>query len=109
LLPPRTVGLRQDDEVAHEERARDIACEEFPDCFICTSAEVAPQFREFERFTTALLNAFVGPRLRDYVGRLARSLRGELSNYCGGCNYPIRKRHWSAIRTSFPAASGNAW
>ena len=24
---------------SHEERARDIACEEFPDCFICTSAE----------------------------------------------------------------------
>jgi N-methylhydantoinase A/oxoprolinase/acetone carboxylase beta subunit len=38
---------------------------------------VAPQFREFERFTTALLNAFVGPRLRDYVGRLERSLSSE--------------------------------
>jgi N-methylhydantoinase A len=62
---------------SHEERARDIACEEFPDCFICTSAEVAPQFREFERFTTALLNAFVGPRLRDYVARLASSLSHE--------------------------------
>ena len=59
---------------AHEARARDIVHEEYPDCFTCTSAEVAPQFREFERFTTALLNAFVGPRLRDYVGRLERSL-----------------------------------
>ncbi len=62
---------------AHEERARAIVREEFPDCFTCTSAEVAPQFREFERFTTALLNAFVGPRLRDYVARLARRLGGE--------------------------------
>jgi N-methylhydantoinase A len=62
---------------AHESRARDIVQDEFPGCFTCTSAEVAPQFREFERFTTALLNAFVGPRLRDYVGRLERSLSSE--------------------------------
>ncbi len=31
------------------------------------------------------------------------------SSCCGGCNYPIRKRHWSATRTSSPAASGSAW
>jgi N-methylhydantoinase A len=62
---------------AHEARARDIVREEAPDCFVCTSAEVAPQFREFERFTTALLNAFVGPRLRDYVTRLEASLGQE--------------------------------
>jgi N-methylhydantoinase A/oxoprolinase/acetone carboxylase beta subunit len=61
----------------HELRARDIVREEAPDCFVCTSAEVAPQFREFERFTTALLNAFVGPRLRNYVGRLEASLGEE--------------------------------
>jgi N-methylhydantoinase A len=61
----------------HELRARDIVREEAPDCFVCTSAEVAPQFREFERFTTALLNAFVGPRLRDYLARLEASLGQE--------------------------------
>jgi N-methylhydantoinase A len=62
---------------AHEVRARDIVREEAPECFVCASAEVTPQFREFERFTTALLNAFVGPRLRDYVARLAASLGEE--------------------------------
>jgi N-methylhydantoinase A len=62
---------------SHESRARDIVHDEYPDCFVCTSSEVAPQFREFERFTTALLNAFVGPRLRSYVGRLERSLSDE--------------------------------
>jgi N-methylhydantoinase A/oxoprolinase/acetone carboxylase beta subunit len=59
---------------AHEARARELVHEEAPGCFVCASAEVAPQFREFERFTTALLNAFVGPRLRDYVARLEGSL-----------------------------------
>jgi N-methylhydantoinase A len=62
---------------AHEARARDLVRKEAPGCFVCTSAEVSPQFREFERFTTALLNAFVGPRLRDYVARLAGSLAEE--------------------------------
>jgi N-methylhydantoinase A/oxoprolinase/acetone carboxylase beta subunit len=62
---------------AHEMRARDIVRDEAPDCFVCTSSDVAPQFREFERFTTALLNAFVGPRLRDYVARLEGNLGSE--------------------------------
>jgi N-methylhydantoinase A/oxoprolinase/acetone carboxylase beta subunit len=61
---------------AHEERAAVLVREEWPECFVCTSSGVSPQFREFERFTTALLNAFVGPRLRDYVERLD----GDLAN-----------------------------
>jgi N-methylhydantoinase A len=71
---------------AHEARARNIVRKEAPGCFVCTSAEVSPQFREFERFTTALLNAFVGPRLRDYVARLAGSLaRRGSSPSCTSC------------------------
>jgi N-methylhydantoinase A/oxoprolinase/acetone carboxylase beta subunit len=59
---------------AHEARAAELVRAEWPEGFVCTSSGVAPQFREFERFTTALLNAFVGPRLKDYVGRLDRGL-----------------------------------
>jgi N-methylhydantoinase A/oxoprolinase/acetone carboxylase beta subunit len=62
---------------AHEERAAAILREELPDCFVTTSAEVAPQFREFERFTTAAMNAFVGPKLRRYVARLEDELRSR--------------------------------
>ena len=72
---------------AHEERAAELVREEWPECFVCTSSGVSPQFREFERFTTALLNAFVGPRLRDYVERLdggleAAGLRADLHVMC---------------------------
>ena len=59
----------------HEERAAAIVREEWPECFVCTSSGVSPQFREFERFTTALLNAFVGPRLKAYIERLDGGLR----------------------------------
>ena len=54
---------------AHEERAREIVLEEYPEAFVTTSARVAPQFREFERFTTAAMNAFIGPKVRNYVQR----------------------------------------
>jgi len=55
---------------SHERRARDIVREEFPEAFVTISSDVAPQFREFERFTTTAMNAFVGPAVRDYVARL---------------------------------------
>jgi N-methylhydantoinase A/oxoprolinase/acetone carboxylase beta subunit len=57
----------------HEERARDIVLEEYPDAFVTTSAHVAPQFREFERFTTAAMNAFIGPKVRGYVQKAQTS------------------------------------
>jgi N-methylhydantoinase A/oxoprolinase/acetone carboxylase beta subunit len=60
---------------AHEERARTIIMEEYPQCFVTTSSSVAPQFREFERFTTTAMNAFIGPKVRDYVQRLAGALQ----------------------------------
>ena len=58
----------------HEQRAKEIVDEEFPEAFVTTSADVAPQFREFERFTTAAMNAFVGPKVRAYVEGFARAL-----------------------------------
>lgn len=61
--------------VRHEERAREIIKEEYPEVFVTTSAAVSPQFREFERFTTTAINAFVGPTVQRYVSLLAQRLR----------------------------------
>ena len=58
----------------HEERAREIVLEEYPEAFVTASAAVAPQFREFERFTTAAMNAFIGPKVRNYVRNFAAGL-----------------------------------
>ncbi len=67
---------------AHEERVRTIIAEEYPEAFVTTSASIFPQFREFERFTTAAINAFVGPKVQVYVQNLvdrlhAAGLRAE--------------------------------
>jgi N-methylhydantoinase A len=60
----------------HERRAAEIVHEELPDAFVTTSAEIVPQFREFERFTTAAMSAFVGPKTARYLERLADALVG---------------------------------
>lgn len=54
----------------HEERVRQIIEQEFPQFYVTTSASISPQFREFERFTTASLNAFIGPKVQGYVRQL---------------------------------------
>lgn len=58
----------------HEQRAAAIVREEIPGAFVTTSAGIVPQFREFERFTTATMNAFVGPKTGRYLSRLAAGL-----------------------------------
>ena len=58
----------------HERRAKEIVQEEFPTAFICTSHEIAPEFREFERLSTAVVNAYLGPVMKRYIDRLAPRL-----------------------------------
>lgn len=59
----------------HENRAREIILEEYPEVFVTTSAALSPQFREFERFTTTAINAFIGPTVHRYVSQLEQRLR----------------------------------
>ena len=58
----------------HEIAARRILAEEFPDAFACASHEVAPEFREYERMSTAVVNAYLGPVMQGYIERLAGRL-----------------------------------
>jgi N-methylhydantoinase A len=58
----------------HEDRVRAMIEEEYPEAFVSTSASIFPQFREFERFTTAAINAFVGPKVKRYIHDLEASI-----------------------------------
>ncbi len=60
----------------HEDRARAIVRDILPEAFVTTSSSVSPQFREFERFTTASLAAFIGPKVRRYIQHLEGALKG---------------------------------
>jgi N-methylhydantoinase A len=59
----------------HERRTRDILSELLPGVSISLSSEVSPEIREYERWSTALANAYVQPVMDRYLGRLDESLR----------------------------------
>src|SRR5436190_11757541 len=59
----------------HERRVREIAREELPDVMISLSHEVMPSAPEFERTSTTLVNAYVGPKIERYLSRLDARLR----------------------------------
>ncbi|MCU1722653.1 hydantoinase/oxoprolinase family protein [Pseudomonas sp. 5P_5.1_Bac1] len=54
----------------HEATVAKILEERLPNVFVSTSHQVAAEYREFERFSTTLVNAALGPVMRDYLGRL---------------------------------------
>ena len=60
----------------HERRARRIIEEVLPDAFVCCSHEVAPEFREFERFSTVAVNAALGPVMSGYISRVGERIAG---------------------------------
>jgi N-methylhydantoinase A len=61
---------------AHETIAARILAEEFPEAFSCVSHAVAPEFREFERMSTAVVNAYLGPVMQAYIRKLGDRLAG---------------------------------
>ncbi|MDA8048630.1 MAG: hydantoinase/oxoprolinase family protein [Rhodospirillales bacterium] len=60
---------------AHEVIARRILAEEFPEAFASIGHEVAPEFREYERLSTTVVNATLGPVMQGYIERLAGRLK----------------------------------
>jgi len=61
-------------EPEHERRIKAIVLEEFPEAFLSISHEVLPLYREFERFSTVCLNAYIGPKVSRYVARFDEAL-----------------------------------
>jgi N-methylhydantoinase A len=59
---------------AHELRAKQVIATAFPDIEVCTSAELAPEIREYERFSTCIANAYIAPIATRYLLELRRSL-----------------------------------
>ncbi len=59
----------------HERRAAEIVRAQMPDVYLCTSSEIANVMREYERFSTAAMNAFVGPKASLYLNNLETKLK----------------------------------
>jgi len=59
----------------HEARVLELAAEELPGVFVSASHQVAPEFREYERMSTTVVNAYLGPTMQRYIAKLAVRLR----------------------------------
>jgi N-methylhydantoinase A len=62
---------------AHERRAAEIIAQEAPDCRISISSEVLPVIREYPRLSTTVIDAYVGPRIANYLHSLERRLEAR--------------------------------
>ena len=60
---------------SHELRAKAIVQEVMPGAFVCCSSEVVDVMREYERFSTTAMNAYVGPRTSSYLTHLSTQVR----------------------------------
>ena len=59
----------------HEKRVRAEIEKQMPDAYISLSSEVLPEFREYERLSSTVINAYVGPRMGNYLGRFLERVR----------------------------------
>ena len=59
----------------HERRVAAQVRERFPDCYVSVSSEVSPEFREYERLSTTVINAYLGPLISRYVRRFDDEVR----------------------------------
>jgi N-methylhydantoinase A len=101
---------------AHERQAREAAAALWPNAYLTAGAELLPEYREFERGTTAAINGFVQPvidrYLRTLAGELARQgYRRELlvmQGNGGTMSVDVAARHAVSTLMSGPAAGVKA-
>lgn len=60
----------------HEQAAGAILRQALPDCFVSLSIEVLPEIREYERTSTTVINAYLGPPVKRYMQSLIARLEG---------------------------------
>src|SRR6267154_1289225 len=65
---------------AHERRAAEIVTEEYPEATLSLSCVVLPEYREYERAVTTLVDAFVKPHMERYLKRVHQELGAGLQD-----------------------------
>ncbi|MBM3546140.1 MAG: hydantoinase/oxoprolinase family protein [Alphaproteobacteria bacterium] len=61
----------------HERRVGAKLRKAFPNAFVTLSVDILPEIREYERTSTTVVNAYVGPPVKTYVGALADRLKSD--------------------------------
>jgi len=81
----------------HELKVKALVRELAPGLFVTCSVDIAPKWGEYERVTATALNAYLGPVMSGYLGRLDRTLtelgyaHGLQIAQCGGGTVPVER------------------
>src|SRR5215472_14383087 len=59
----------------HEARAKGLLEANHPAMFVSASHELSQEYREFERCSTVVANAYIGPKVRGYLGEIGEHIR----------------------------------
>jgi len=99
---------------AHEAMIRDALGAAFPDMYLSVSSEVQPEFREYERLSTTVLNAYLQPVIDRYLGDFAAGVGAAapqaalgINQSAGGLMSVARARH-VPIRTALSGPAAGA-
>jgi N-methylhydantoinase A/oxoprolinase/acetone carboxylase beta subunit len=78
--------------------------------YLCSSHDVCPEFREYERSSTTLINAYVGPLMDNYLGELERAIGVKRHPIAimqsNGGFMPTREARKHAVRTVLSGPAG---
>src|SRR3989441_9308226 len=84
---------------SHERALADELRRRLPQAHVVASHELAPEFREYERASTTVIDAYLGPALRDYLGSLASACADA------GLSEPLVMRSSGGVATTSEAAA----
>lgn len=90
-------------EPAHEQRIAAALRERLPGVHVSASHEVLPQFREYERCSTTVIDAYLSPLLGRYLGRLTEAAHAR------GLPAPLVMRSSGGVAPVAEAAGAGAW
>jgi N-methylhydantoinase A len=68
---------------AHEIRVAEIVRSRLPNAFVTASHQLSQEYREFERCSTTVANAYIGPRVSGYISEIEEQIRKD------GCRGPF--------------------
>lgn len=80
----------------HEQQAKAWVTAKFPQLYVCTSSEIWPQQREYERSLISVMNAHVGEQMRAYFS----SLKGRLQEAGLSCHVFSTKSNGGIMSTA---------
>jgi N-methylhydantoinase A len=101
---------------SHEVRAREICREMIPESPVSLSSEICPEFREYERTCTTVMNGYLGPVIQRYMDNLINRLKqryGDIRLYImqsngGSMTAEVARNHAAHLINSGPAGGAMA-